>query len=158
MVMGRVAVAVTQWSGVGQQAIVTDWRRIGSPADAARLAAEVRMLGRRFQRGETNVGGAIAHAAAMFAQVPDCRRRILDLSGDGPENAGHDTPLARARALALGVEINALAIEDAGIAVSNFYARRVISKGGFVVTARGHLDYARSIRAKILRELARPSG
>jgi Ca-activated chloride channel family protein len=60
--------------------------------------------------------------------------------------------------VAAGIEINALAIEEAGVAVSTFYRRWAIGPGGFVEMATGHLDYARAIRAKLLRELARPAG
>ena len=53
---------------------------------------------------------------------------------------------------------NGLAIEGLGVAISNFYRRSVITRDGFVVTARGHRDYARAIREKILREISRVMG
>jgi Ca-activated chloride channel family protein len=56
------------------------------------------------------------------------------------------------------VEVNGLAIESIGLSITQFYRQWVITPGGFVVTARGHLDFARAMRIKILRELARPVG
>ena len=37
--------------------------------------------------------------------------------------------------------------------ISSFYRRWAITRGGFVITARGLGDYPRAIRAKLLREL-----
>ena len=42
--------------------------------------------------------------------------------------------------------------------ISEFYRRYVISRNGFVMTARGLGDYPRAIREKILREVAKPLG
>jgi Ca-activated chloride channel family protein len=154
----QAAIAVVQWSGVGEQATAIGWRRMTDAGAVRGLAAEVRSMPRVYDGSDTAVGGALRHAARAFDAVPDCWRRIVDLSGDGPENAGHDIGRARAEAVAAGIEINALAIEEAGVAVSTFYRRWAIGPGGFVEMATGHLDYARAIRAKLLRELARPAG
>ncbi|MGB7263442.1 MAG: DUF1194 domain-containing protein, partial [Albidovulum sp.] len=92
--------------------------------------------------------------------VPDCRRKIIDISGDGPQNAGYPLAPERAGAAAAGIEINAIAIEDVGRAspITEFYRRYVITQNGFVLTARGLDDYPRAIRAKILREVSKPLG
>ena len=60
----------------------------------------------------------------------------------------------------MGTEINAIAIEDIGRAtpITEFYRRFVITRQGFVMTARGLADYPRALRAKILREVAKPLG
>lgn len=157
MERGAVAVMVTQWSGLGQQAISLGWQQMRAPGDAAALAHAVRALPRGFSGGETAVGQALAHALAQFAHAPACARRIVDLSGDGAENVGFDAGAARRAAMAAGVEVNALAIEAMGLSISNFYARWVVTPGGFVETARGHMDYPRAIKAKMLRELTKPA-
>lgn len=156
---GRAAVAVTQWSGVGQQELSIGWRRMVEAADVADLAKRVTMMPRAFDRSDTAVGDAIRHAAAQFGPVSDCRRRVIDVSGDGSANAGLPPEAQSQRAQAAGMTLNAIAIEDVGrsISVTEFYRRLVITRGGFVVTARGHLDYARAIQAKLLREVVKPS-
>jgi Ca-activated chloride channel family protein len=128
--------------------------------EIARFAAETRSLPRIFAASDTAVGGALAFATAQFSEVPDCQRRVIDISGDGPENAGFTVTAARAYAIAQGIEINAIAIEDFGASapITAFYQRWVISRGGFVMTARGLRDYPRAIRAKLLRELEKPMG
>ena len=105
------------------------------------------------------MGEALIWSARLFDQVGDCQRRVIDISGDGPQNAGAPLAPARSQVLAMGIEINAIAIEDPGraIPITEFYRQHVIGGPGFVVTAHGHLDYADAIRAKLLREVERPA-
>lgn len=156
LLRGDVALAVTQWSAVGQQAVVLPWARMRSLRDVEAFRDAVRRMPRAFPGSDTAVGEALAHALDLFAEVPDCRRRIVDMSGDGDENVGFTLPRVRPRAIAERVEVNGLAIEAMGVSISNFYRRWVITPGGFVETAQGHVDYARAIRAKLLRELTKP--
>ncbi len=160
LVQGQVALAVVQWSGVGAQALVLPWRRMRSGADVVQLAESAARLPRAFSASDTAVGQAISFAAAQFAAVPDCARHVIDISGDGPENAGFTVGRARQMAQAAGITINAIAIEDMGASspISAFYQRQVITTDGFVMTARGLMDYPRAIREKLLRELAKVVG
>ena len=154
------ALSVVQWSGLGQQAVVLTWRRMDGRAQVEAFAAAVRAAPRAFAGSDTAVGEAMGFALAGFGPVADCARRVIDISGDGPENAGNSAARERGAAMRAGIEINAIAIEDAGAAspISRFYRTWVVTKGGFVVTARGMEDYARAIRAKLLRELSRQVG
>ncbi|MDO9525987.1 MAG: DUF1194 domain-containing protein [Gemmobacter sp.] len=158
LVQGQVALSVMQWSGVGSQAVVLPWQRMLSADQVDRFAAATRAMTRAFAVSDTAVGAALDFALAGFAPVSDCRRRVIDMSGDGNENVGFTIGRARSAAQASGTEVNGLAIEGMGLSITNFYRNQVITKGGFVETARGHLDYARAIRAKMLRELTKPSG
>jgi Ca-activated chloride channel family protein len=160
LLRGQVALSVVHWSGVGRQALVLPWHRMLSPQEVSRFSAATRALPRAFTASDTAVGEAIAFSAAQFAVVPDCRRKVIDISGDGPENAGFTVGRTRTAAQRAGIEINAIAIEDMGPSapISAFYHRWVITKGGFVMTARGLADYPRAIREKLLRELSRVIG
>ncbi len=151
---------MVQWSGVAEQALVLPWARMLSEADVTRFAARAGAMPRAFSGSDTAVGEGIRFAAAQFAAVPDCHRRVSDISGDGQENAGFTDARARAEAVAAGITINAIAIEEPGpaIPITTCYRRWIISPGGFVVTARGLQDYAETLRLKLLRELARPIG
>jgi Ca-activated chloride channel homolog len=159
LMRGQVALAVVHWSGIGAQALALPWQRMLDPAAIHAFAERTRTLPRAFTASDTAVGEAVAFSAAQFAAVPDCRRRVIDISGDGPENAGFTVARARQAAQAEGIEINAIAIEDMGLSspISSFYSRWVITKGGFVMTARGLGDYPRAIREKLIRELTRPA-
>ena len=160
LVRDQVALALVQWSGVAEQALVLPWARMLTEADVARFAARAEAMPRAFSGSDTAVGQGLRFAAAQFAAVPDCHRRVIDISGDGQENAGFTDARARAEAVAAGIILNAIAIEEAGpaIPITTYYRRWIISPGGFVVTARGLQDYAETLRLKLLRELAKPVG
>lgn len=160
LVAGQMALAVVHWSGVGRQSLVLPWTRMLAPADVARFAAAVAAQPRAFTASDTAVGEAIDFSAAQFAAVPDCQRHVLDISGDGPENSGFTDAEARARAQKLGIEINAIAIEDMGSSapVTRYYQQWVVTKDGFVITARGLQDYPRAMREKLLREISKVIG
>ncbi len=158
MVDGQAAMMVIQWSGTDKQEVSIPWMRMQTELDAAIFANEAAELERAFVLSDTAPAEAIYFSLAQFESVPDCRRRIIDISGDGTPNAGADTATARNRAERAGVTINGIAIESMGVAITNFYQRKVITRDGFVLTARRHLDYPRAIREKILRELSRMLG
>ncbi len=160
LVLGQVALTVVQWSGARQQAVVLPWRRMLSYEEVRDFAARARGVKRAYSGSDTAVGEAIGFSTAQFGAVSDCRRRVIDISGDGPQNAGAPLSAGRRAAAEAGAEINAVAIEDIGRAtpITEFYRRFVITHQGFVLTARGLADYPRAIRAKILREVAKPLG
>lgn len=160
LLLSQAALSVVQWSGTGMQTASLPWRRMLSPREVADFAQRARALPRAYTGSDTAVGDALLFAASEFDKVPDCRRRVIDISGDGPQNAGGPLGPQRDAALARGIEINAIAIEDMGSAspITAFYRRFVISRQGFAMTARGLADYPRAIREKILREIARPLG
>lgn len=158
LVRGRSAVAVVQWSGVDRQAVSIPWTRITAPADVARLENMARRMARAFVLSDTAPAEAVLFSLRNFGPVMDCARRVIDVSGDGTPNSGGDIGAARRQAERDGITINAIAIELMGVAITNFYREQVITRDGFVVTARMHRDYPRAIRVKILRELARVIG
>ncbi|MEZ5779481.1 MAG: DUF1194 domain-containing protein [Paracoccaceae bacterium] len=160
LVLGQVALGVVQWSGTGEQVLVMPWRRMLSTGEVGDFGKRARLLQRAFSGSDTAVGEAVAFSVQQFAAVADCRRKVIDISGDGAQNAGFPLGPERGNAEASGIEINAIAIEDVGrtIAITEFYRRFVITRNGFVVTARGLQDYPRAIREKILREIAKPMG
>lgn len=160
LVRGQVALAVVQWSGTDQQALVLPWQRMLTPDAVAGYAARAAEVPRAFEGSDTAVGQGLRFALTQFAAVADCRRKVIDVSGDGQENAGFTDARARSEAVATGVMINAIAIEEPGpaIPITSYYRGWVITPGGFVVTARGLQDYARTLRLKLLRELVKPVG
>lgn len=154
LVRDQVALSVIQWSGADKQEISIGWRQMSSPLDVAQMADDVRGLVRAFVLSDTAPAEAIAFSMRHFADAPQCNRRVIDVSGDGTPNAGSEVRRVRRRAQIAGITINGLAIEGIGIAITNFYRQSLVTRDGFVITARGHRDYARAIRAKILREIA----
>ncbi len=158
MVQGANAIAVMQWSGTGMQEMTVPWRRIGSPAEMEALAAEVEGMRRAFVGANTAIGEAVRRGVSELAGQSDCARLILDVSGDGPDNAGTRIDTARWQASRAGVTVNGLAIDGLGAATTTYYARRLVTPDGFVETARGFTDFPRAIRVKIRREVSRILG
>jgi Ca-activated chloride channel family protein len=160
LVRDQVALAVVQWSGPEQQTLALPWQRMLDPSAVAAFARRAAEMPRAFRGSDTAVGEGLRFATAQFAAVADCRRKVIDISGDGPENAGFTDARARSEAVAAGVTINAIAIEGPGPAapVTSYYRRWIITSQGFVVTARGMDDYATTLRLKLLRELQDPVG
>jgi len=158
LIQGQIAVAVMQWSGVDRQEVSIPWRQIQTEADARAFAADARTMPRAFVQSDTAPGDAILFALDQFSNAPQCERQVIDISGDGTPNAGSDTRTASRLAERQGVTINGIAIESMGVAITTFFTRNVITRDGFVITARTHREYPQSIREKILREVSRVLG
>ena len=158
MVQGEVAIMVIQWSGEDRQVVSLPWTRIRTALDAERLATEARLIPRAFVLSDTAPAEAIYFALDQFGPVSDCTNRVIDVSGDGTPNAGRDVRTARNTAERQGVTINGVAIESMGLAITGFYKNSIITRNGFVITARTHREYPEAIRMKILRELAQVFG
>jgi Ca-activated chloride channel family protein len=158
LISGQVAVAVIQWSGVGRQELSLPWRQLRSIADVRGFAVDARTMPRAFVQSDTAIGDAILFALDQFGNAPICNRQVIDISGDGTQNAGSDARIASREAERRGVTINGIAIESMGIALTSYFNRSIITRDGFVITARRHLDYPRAIREKILREVSRIFG
>lgn len=158
MVRGQVAISVVQWSGENWQDLSIPWRTIRTALDAQQLALDARLMPRAFVLSDTAPAEAIYFAMKQFDTAPVCRRKVIDVSGDGTPNAGSTTAAARQAAQRAGITINGIAIEGLGIAITTFYHRQVITRDGFVITARTHRDYPNAIRRKLIRELTIPLG
>ena len=81
-------------------------------------------------------------------------RRVIDISGDGPDNMGPGLQTVRKQAQDEGIVVNGLAIESDTSALTSYYRDNVITgSGSFAITARDYADFARAIKVKLLREL-----
>jgi Ca-activated chloride channel family protein len=152
---GGVMATVTQWSGELDQAQTIGWRHLTDPSSVLSFAKEVDFNRRQFFQSYTAIGEALWHANTLSASNPKkCRRRVIDVSGDGSSNRGRE-PAAIADALAAnGVTINALVIRGARPDPAEYYLENVVrGPGAFIEIARTFHDYARAIQQKLLREL-----
>lgn len=157
LVSARARLMVMQWSGTSRQEISINWRSMQSLADVARLAADVRAVPRAWRNFSTAIGDALLRAGNAFGDVPDCARRVIDVSGDGVSNEGFEVEAARNVLVAQGIVINGLAIEGAEDDLRAYFHDNVIGgQGAFVIRATGYADYPRAIRRKLLDEVTKP--
>lgn len=160
---GAIALAYVEWGGPTSQHTIVDWQVIRDPA-SAKLFADALVGAPRRALGYNSISGAIDHAAALIATSGfGAARRIIDVSGDGPQIGGRPLPLARQEALQADITINALVIKSpgggypgpGGIPLDQHYERDVIGGfGAFVMVAKSRADFARAIRQKMLLEVA----
>jgi Ca-activated chloride channel family protein len=154
-IAGGVMATVTQWSGPEAQSQPVPWTHLTDAASAAAFAAAIESQERNYFASYTAIGEALFHANSLSATNPlQCKRRVIDVSGDGANNRGRAArPMAEALA-ASGVTINGLVILGAWPDPGEFYLRNVVrGDGAFMETAANFADYANAIKRKLLREL-----
>lgn len=156
LVLAEAAVMVVQWTGTSRQNISVPWTRIARFEDVDQLAATIVETERVWRNFSTAIGEALQLALDSFADVPDCRRRTVDVSGDGVSNEGVSPSALWPALRAAGVTVNGLAIESDFGGLARYYRRNVLTgPGAFVVRADDYQDYPRAIRLKLLRELTK---
>lgn len=162
--IGRIAVMYFEWASYGDNRLLVDWMVIGDEASAHLFAA---MLAEAPIRTglRTSITGAIDFALPRFAQA-DMRatRRVIDISGDGPNNDGGLIDFAREKAIAAGITINGLPIVNDRpnrfgfpnmIDLDKYYEGCVIGgPGAFIVVAQDFASFGEAVRRKLLLEIA----
>lgn len=157
LIAGEAQVAVMQWTGATRQMVVVNWTPISHPEDVATLSAEILETPRMWPDFSTAIGEAMALAALYFEIVPDCERKVMDISGDGRNNEGRLPSDLWPLMAEKGIIVNGLAIEESVPGLTEYYRREVITgPGAFAVTANTFADYPDEIRRKLYRELTDP--
>ncbi len=105
-----IAVCFVEWSGPDEQMTVVKWTVIKDGKSAAEFASILMNAPRSFT-GRTSISAGIDYAMKeLAASGVTADRRIIDVSGDGTNNAGRPVADARDEAVAAGVTVNGLAI------------------------------------------------
>jgi|FEC22Drversion2_1045045.scaffolds.fasta_scaffold00267_40 hypothetical protein len=161
---GRIAVAYMEWAGAASQIITLNWTLIDGAASAADLSAALAEAPiSRLRR--TSVSGAIDFARSMFRDNGfQGLRRVIDISGDGPNNQGGPVVVARDAAVADGITINGLPFlaNPAGPLslfdlpqLDIYYEDCVIGgPGAFLIPVHSPQEFTESIRNKLVLEIA----
>ncbi|MDW3225126.1 MAG: DUF1194 domain-containing protein [Paracoccaceae bacterium] len=149
-------ITLIQWTGSSRQRQTIPWRGMITAEDVYAMADEIAANRRVWRNYSTAIGEALIAAEDALGEVLHCKRKIIDVSGDGISNEGV-LPVERHAALAaLGVTVNALAIEtDDEDLTGWFYENLIHGDGAFVITANGFQDYPAQIRRKLQRETTR---
>ena len=152
---GGLMVTVTQWGGAGQQRQAIGWQRIKGKAGIVEFVEAFTKQTRGYWMADTAVSEALIHADQMFnGDAALCRRKVIDVSGDGIANAGAAVAPVAFAIGSKGVTINGLVITGAKPNPVPYFEKQVI--GGpfaFVEVANSYADYPRAMKRKLLREL-----
>ena len=160
---GKVAVTYFEWAASSDQKIIIPWRVIDGPESADAVAAEIMKTPIR-RASRTSISGAIYFAMPLFEDSPyKGLRRVIDISGDGPNNNGAPVTIARDEALSKGIIINGLPImvkepSYSTMDIDNldyYYEDCVIGgPGSFVISIKDREKFKEAIRTKLLMEVA----
>jgi hypothetical protein len=162
-----IAVAYVEWGGPHSQHTIVDWTKITDAASAGAFAAKLIAEPRRAE-SYNSISAAIDYSANLIRiNAYEGMRKIIDVSGDGPQIGGRPLAEARAEAVIGGITINALVIDapgghlrgPMGEPLVEHYRRDVIGgKGAFVLTARNREHFADAILKKLILEIAGTDG
>jgi Protein of unknown function (DUF1194) len=160
---GKIAITYFEWAASTDQKIIIPWRVIDGPETADAVANEIMKTPIR-RASRTSISGAINFAMPLFDENPyHGLRRVIDISGDGPNNNGAPVIGARDAALEKGITINGLPImvkepSYSTMDIDNldlYYEDCVIGgPGSFVVTIKDREKFKEAIRTKLLLEVA----
>ena len=160
---GKIAITYFEWAGAADQKIVVPWRVIDGPESADSFAAEIANAPYR-RASRTSISGAITFGRALFDNSGyRGLRRVIDVSGDGANNAGPLVALTRDETVAAGITINGLPImlkrNSLGYVDAEeldvYYEDCVIGgTGAFVVPIRDRSEFVKATRTKLILEIA----
>ena len=160
---GKISVTYFEWAASSDQKIIIPWRVIDGPETADAVANEIMKTPIR-RASRTSISGAINFAMPLFDENPHRGlRRVIDISGDGPNNNGTPVVAARDAAVEKGIVINGLPImvkepsySTMDIDNLDFYYEDCVigGPGSFVVTIKDREKFKEAIRTKLLLEVA----
>ena len=151
-----IAVRLAQWTGPFLQRQVLPWTLLKDDASAKSAAAIIEQTPRQLFGGGTSISGAVDHAMSLFPQSPfKGERRVIDVSGDGANNAGRSMTRARDEAVNADVTINGLPILAFEPYLDEYYRDFVIGgPGAFMIVAKDFESFGDAILKKMIVEIA----
>ena len=162
-VNGKIAVIYFEWAGQSDQKIIMPWRLIEGPESADAVANEIAAAPYR-RASRTSISGGLTFAKTLFDHSGyRGLRRVIDVSGDGANNAGPLVVPTRDDVLAAGITINGLPIMlkrpyPGTMDMENldvYYEDCVIGgPGAFVVPIRERAKFIEATRTKLVLEVA----
>lgn len=159
----KIAVTYIEWAGQYDQKVIMPWRLIDGPEAADAVAAELAAASYR-RASRTSISGGLNFARGLFDNSGyRGLRRVIDVSGDGANNAGLPIVQVRDETLASGITINGLPImlkrpNPGTMDIENldvYYEDCVIGgPGAFVIPIREREKFIEATRTKLVLEVA----
>jgi hypothetical protein len=159
---GKIAIAMYEWAADFSHTEVFGWTLIENRADAVRVA-DLILAAPNVRLNRTSISGAIQKGVEMLEASPyDGFRRVIDISGDGPNNQGQRVVPVRDAALRKGVVINGLPLMTRGgpgfgfnIEELDAYYRDCVigGPGSFLVPVTDWEQFPAAVRRKLVQEI-----
>jgi hypothetical protein len=160
---GKIAITYFEWAGQSDQKIIMPWRLIEGPESADAVASEIASAPYR-RASRTSISGGLIFAKPLFDHSGyRGLRRVIDVSGDGANNAGPLIVPTRDDVLASGITINGLPImlkrpTRGTMDIENldvYYEDCVVGgPGSFVIPIRERAQFIEATRQKLVQEIA----
>lgn len=165
--VGRIAVSYIEFASNYEVRTVLDWTVISDQASAADFADKLGHSARSFW-GRTAISAGVDRAVQSLAESGfDAARRVIDVCGDGTNNAGREIAEARDEAVAAGITINGLAIiNDHPVSwtyahvqppggLAHYYRENVAGgPGSFVLEVHDFRTFGEAMTRKLISEIA----
>jgi hypothetical protein len=160
--LGRIAVAMLDFSSPQFDKVIIDWTVIKDKASAMAFAETVRNAPRTPGR-RTSVSSALELGSLLLESSEKdivATRRVIDVTGDGPNNDGNSMTEAHDKTIAQGVIVNGLPVMDEMAngyfpELDKYYAGCVTGgRGAFVVVVHSYKDYSAAMRHKLILEIS----
>jgi uncharacterized protein DUF1194 len=158
---GQVAFSYFEWAGHIREATVIPWHVVDGPEAAAVLAGKIESLTEPATRG-TSLSRALDFAIGLIEGSGfDASKRVIDISGDGPNNTGPPVVPQRDRAVAAGITVNGLPVlvrPSRGFSQLDRYFEDCVigGEGAFVLAVRTDEELGLAIRRKMVMEISGP--
>lgn len=164
---GKIAVAYVEFASSFEVRTVLDWTVIRDKASAQAFVDRLSGSPRSFW-GRTAISAGIDHAMQMLSETDlTATRRVIDVCGDGTNNAGREASEARDDAVKAGMTINGLAIiNDHPVSwtfahvqppggLPNYYRENVVGgPGSFVLEVHDFASFGDAMTRKLVDEIA----
>lgn len=157
----RIAITYIEWAGYPTQQIVLPWTLVDGKAAADAVAD--RLAAHPISRHRmTSISGVMQFAARQIGSGPyRGTRRVVDISGDGPNNGGPPVTELRDKLVADGIVINGLPVMirlGGMFDIANldaYYKDCVIGgDGAFVIPIKEPEEFATATRRKLILEIS----
>jgi hypothetical protein len=165
--VGAIAVAYMEFASSFEVRSVLDWTVIRDAASAQAFADKLSAAPRSFW-GRTAISSGVDRAVQLLAESGvTTPRRMIDVCGDGTNNAGREISDARDDAVKAGITINGLAIiNDHPVSwtfahvqppggLANYYRENVTGgPGSFVLEVHDFHTFGEAMTRKLITEIA----
>src|ERR1700760_2972593 len=165
---GKIAVSYVEFASSFEVRTVLDWTVIRDKASAQAFVDRLAAAPRSFW-GRTAISAGIDQGVQLLAESGvNATRHVIDVCGDGTNNAGREAAEARDDAVKAGITINGLAIiNDHPVSwtfahvqppggLAKYYRDNVTGgPGGFVLEVHDFASFGEAMTRKLVEGIAR---